>query len=389
MPPAVSTSDMPVSTALNKAFTQALSGFTPPPTTTPTTPAATPEAVTPPVETPVVTTPEPVTPEPKPVVTTPEPTVTPEPKVAVTPAVLDLEAAKAALKTPKSRENFDRLEQAKKEIEIQLVAERAKLVEMEEKLKTAVPPDYEEVKKQNQELIKTVEQLSLEHSPRFRQQFDSAMKTIEDKIKVDLAGTDVSPDDFIRWVKAPSSAEKTEKLNDILGSLSAVHQSKVGARMAQFEELADARQKTLDNFQTVRLQAEREQQQQQAKMREESATLFEETVKSMRETSAFFQEQEGNEAWNAHVKAIHAAARKTWLEPTTPESLARVTYQGHAFPLAVQVVNQLAEANAKMSQELAEIKKATAPVSASAPNNAVSNTPVSMGAVFRQAAGMS
>lgn len=187
--------------------------------------------------------------------------------------------------SPKARDNFAKLEEAKKAAEAErdkLKAEfdstNTKLKEYEEKLKTA--PNAEEFTAKEQkyqqqlaEFDQKLREVALEKHPAFIQQFDQPKQFLQNQLKDLAVSAGATPEDFQRAVKLGMS----EKLDEIRELLPTHAQRRWDAALTQMETVELQRQQALENGSSTMEQIQRRQQEEiqawQAKTLQENISL--------------------------------------------------------------------------------------------------------------------
>lgn len=162
--------------------------------------------------------------------------------------VLTIELPRSA--SPKANEQFNKLKEAIK-------AERTKAEPLAKKLEEAekqiealkknapVPTDYEDLKKQRDELDNIVKVSAVERHPQFKKYFDGKIAAATD-LAVSIAGTD-NKAAIEAALKMPDGSAKDSAIDDILSVLPQYKAVQLGSALAEFPKIQRERESELAN----------------------------------------------------------------------------------------------------------------------------------------------
>lgn len=288
----------------------------------------------------------------------PEPTVTeptePKATASVRPTAKDFRLVKEAK---------DAVEKKAAALEAEKAQLAAQLQELQTKLSTAVPADYDDIRKQNEELSATLERVSVESSPRFVREFDAPMKAELDRLRADVAGVEgFDVEGLVRAIQQPDGAERSEKLNEYLGNLNGVQLGRVNLRIAKFDERRDAKAEALKSHKEWKTALTQKEQAAAIENQKNNLKVIDSVIDLGIKKVPYLQKIEGNDAHNAGVDAVIKEARSMWSESQTPQTLAQVTLAGVLAPRVYAHAQQLFAENQALKKQIADMKSATAPV---------------------------
>jgi len=294
------------------------------------------------------------------------------------------ESAKVESNQSDKEINFERLRK--------LAEEKSKKLEETEKLlkdlQNQVHPDYDEIKKVNDELIKEIEKTNLERSPRFKDKYDKPLEKTLGTIKKTLSNTDVIADDIINIIKQPDSKERTQKLAEALDEMDKLSQGKVTKAIADFDDIRAQRQSELESPTNAYQQYKNEEAFNEKQSREQDILLINKTLENAEKTIEWFKEN-GNEEWDNLIKTARHQAKSMWTEKQPKEALADATFKASLTPIYEATISrQFAQIEA-LNKQLAELRATTPKNSAGISNSSESKSKSSGGAIeaFHRGAG--
>lgn len=239
----------------------------------------------------------------------------------------------------KARENFERLEKAKKEqeeranrLQAEYEAAQNKLKEYEEKLAKQPTFNPEEFTKKEQEYQQRVTELqqklqavSLEHSPEFIEKYEQPRQHLQGVLKELATNAGIDEKEFQRALNDP------DRLIEIRDSLQPREQYRWDAAVFNLEQANLNRELALKNWQQTYQNIQRDQEEtwktQRQRQLEQNLSIAKQVAEQSIETAVFAKEDpeiqaavrnaltglaggEGAEQWTAEAIMKHVAAAK-------------------------------------------------------------------------------
>ena len=303
-----------------------------------TPPVATQPAEKSPVETPVPPAEKPTTPP-----TTPAPATSAAPvEVKIPRTAKDWDAYKIAERR--------RLEE--KETEIANVRK-----ELEEARKAppvaAIADDDPRIlihKKTADELSERLRLVDITQHPKFKEYYDSKVNA-----QVDLAKRIVGAENaeaVSALLKLPDNGYRQEKIDELVGTLSPIQQSRIGSVLNSLEEIEFERSNQIEQAKKdyvayqEKTKTDSENKQKEAKTKAE--TMFSSVVSTLQNPKDkdglfIFQKQEGDEEWNKGVQERLDYAKNLLFGNQQPEALMKAALHASALPGVVKAYQNLVE----------------------------------------------
>lgn len=328
---------------------------------------------------------EPIKATPKPAVDTKSPVVEKKAEVADLKGDPSEGFSKQIEKVADKETNLANLRKKAEEAEVRATQLEARAKELEGK----VPLDYDQIKADRETLIKEIERVNVEKSPRFQEKYDKPIQATLTTIRKTLANTDSNPDEFSQIVQMPESKERTKKLSEMLEGLDRVSEGKVTTAIAEFDRLREGRQSEIANPSQTFQQIQQENELRSKQQKESSAKLMQDTIKNARDKIAWFKPIEGNEAWNQKIDNIEKRSWSFWTENHPPEQLAELTLAGAMAPVYAEALAHSYKEVERLQEELAQYKQATPANGAgnSTSTGTKGDKPIGALAAFRTATG--
>lgn len=338
-------------------FRQAMAGKapigTPEAPQAPPAPAAAPEAPKAPVAAPAApaSKDKPLVPDFKTIAPPPAPTP-PE------PAQPNPDAKETPEPAPGSKEfNFQQLEQKYKETQ-------AKLVELEKRAATpVVPPDYEALKTEREELSRKLSTYELTNDPMFREAFNQ-----KQKVQVDFAKNAVGPEKAgeIEEILSMKPGGKREKLiSELAEDLEQVQMTALVTAYQRFQELEIEKNQEISNAPETmeKIKARRtEAAAQQAQAERNQRLLFaDQELNIAANTWEEFRPKIGDDAHNKAVAENQAMVRSWCEQGTKPDAFSKIATWA-VFGI------RAADSLSKLKSEKAQLEAQIAALSSSQPS---------------------
>lgn len=241
-----------------------------------------------------------------------------------------------------------KLEQTEREYE----EAKKRLREVESK----VPTDYEQVKKDREELSKIIEAVALERSPEFKRKYDNKLESIISSIKKNLSSEDPETiSKFIHYVQAPDSPERIENLNSAVESLSGITRTRIESAIMDYERVNNERQSELSNAG----ESLKSQQNSLIKSQQDQVTKAKEVLASVRTEAEkeipFLRKVEGKEEWNKSIDVVHKVAEDYFLGQKDMPELAALTYKGVLYDRVVPFIESMQTEIDELNKKITEL----------------------------------
>lgn len=278
---------------------------------------------------------------PTPSTTTPEPAKAPETKPA--PAMVPSENEEE--KWPRDAKDWDKFKAKRREKEAQLVSERETIKAERDKLsseiaelkKSGPSPELEQFKKERDELSERLRMADIERHPRFKQYYDG--KTSEQiGLARAIVGKDLA-DQVSTLLQMPDSEFRTERINELVGNLSVMQQSRIGSVLNSLEQINSERAseivKAKTDFEKVSTFEKQRQEQAQQESIQKAQSVFDSFVKSAQDPQTglmTFQKKDGDSAWNNEVEARVQSARELLFGKASPETMIQAAIRAVSLP---------------------------------------------------------
>jgi hypothetical protein len=303
----------------------------------------------------------------------------------------------------KARENFERLEKAKKEqeerankLQSEHEALQTKLKEYEEKLSRQTQFDPTEFTKKEQEYQQRLQQLtselqavSLERDPEFIARYEQPRQQLTGLLKEMATSAGIEEKEFQRALNDP------DKLFEIRDSLSQRDQVRWDAAVLNIEQVNIQRNLALQNkeqtYQQLQQQRENEWKTQRQRQLDQNLALSEQVLQGITEQAAWLKEDpdtqtivrntlrglaggEGAEQWTAQEIMKHVAASKL----QTP-----ILQKQHA--IIESQTSEIEELKKKLSEHEEFIKKQYGSLPSTTPSNDGEKKPEKPRAIWEEA----
>lgn len=313
-------------------------------------------------------------------VETPKPE--PEPKPPVTPAAPAEPKPEAGDRPwPRSAKDWDAYKKADKERLDKLGTERdewrKKYEEGEKRWKEnpAIPPDYETVKKERDQLDQQLKTTAVENHPKFKAYFES--KTKEQLDLAERIGGE-NGKEIVELLKAPDGQWKDQRLTDLLAGLSPLQSSRIASVMNNLSQIANERQQAIEKAREGHDQLLK-QEQDKARERQDSALrLFDEMsaeIKDAKNGNLAYQPRDGDQKWNEAIAPRIEAAKALLFGKQEPRTMIRAAFDALSLPVVLEQTKALMQENDQLKSQIKELQAAQPTVTASG-NRTESAAPV-------------
>lgn len=271
------------------------------------------------------------------------------------PAKEDDEAAPPADATPKAKLDWSRATEARKQIK----AENKKLKEQLSQAKS--DPVIEAIKKENEELLRQLETVAIERSPRFQNQFANEATAIVEVAKQGLPKIADKLEAILRLPAGDYRAAQIEALGD---DVTPAQATALNVALLDMDKLNYRKNLVLNNQRDSWLRETREakaRQESDAKaQRQQWQDTFEETLASAQDHLPIYQVKEGDESWNKDVESAIELARRVYAgEDMEPVDLAKTALWAAAAPKILAQNLALIQENEALKKRVGDVSKAT------------------------------
>lgn len=251
--------------------------------------------------------------------------------------------------------NLANLRKAREESETRAKAAEARAKELEGK----IPPDYEQLKKDRDLLIREIEMRDITASPRFKEKYDKPLEQQLGQISKTLKTaklTDVKPEDFTVVVQMPESAERTAKLDELIEGLDRISGGKVLNAISEYDRVRDARAQEVDNPSEAWQAAQRDREQSEIVRLEDNKKSMASALAAAEKNIPWFKEIPENEAWNQKINSVKSRAWNFWEGKHSNDELSQLTLAGSMAPMLVEALTLAGHENDRLNAELSELR---------------------------------
>jgi hypothetical protein len=261
-------------------------------------------------------------------------------------------------------EHYKRLQVASKAKVDKVTAElTAARQELEAAKSRGVPEEIQaELKNYKEALAEreaVLERIAVQESPKFKERYTQAETAIAERLK--RYGTEMAMDTEKLDQALRSSPKRRIELLDEMGVEGAALSSVAGL-MNQYDLLQDDKTQFLSKSKEAHAQWQKEQAEaaasQEKEQTEREERVFSTVAEEMGKTYAPFQEVEGNEAWNAQVRALRDEAKKYFNGQVPLDQLARAVMKGVGAPVQEKIIARQQATIKELTAELAGLKTA-------------------------------
>ena len=298
-----------------------------------------------------------VEPTPPPVPTPPEPPKPPTQAAPTPPPEPPKPAAVAAPPAPEPRKQ----PRTSKEWDSYLLAEDARLKERDAKIselssrvsefeKAPKPaaiadddPRIVEAKKREDELSERLRLVDITQHPKFKAFYDGK-KNAQIEMAKKIVGAE-SSEQIATLLSLPDNAYRQEKIEELVGQLSPIQQSRIGSVLNSLNEIEIEREGQIEqakkDYTAYQEKAKKDGETRQAELKsnvEKGFTTVLSTLQNSKDKDGLFifQKQDGNEDWNKGVDERVAYAKNLIFGQNDPQALMRAAFHAAALPGVVK-----------------------------------------------------
>jgi hypothetical protein len=286
-----------------------------------------------------------------------------------TPREVKSEAGKNAWKTVKAER--DQLAKERDELRAKLESggkeSQTRISQIEAELNKAKaefdPVKFKQLSEEREQLWSTVRHLNVQALPEFKKNFTEPLKQLTQGVLASVSEADRPGLDWL--LKQPQSAQRDQKLDEIMIGLSPLAASRIGNTVTRIDEIRARMENVLAQEEEVSKQyeaqqaADRERQTAQKKLeREQVLSAVASSIRSQKFPG--LTEVDGDDKHNASVNAAFAQAEtltKELLDNPDAERIAKISFLATAYQAAIPSMKRQFE---KLQEAEATIAKLTA-----------------------------
>lgn len=257
------------------------------------------------------------------------------------------------------------LQAAKKELEDKIAASTT----------TEKNPDMERLEKENQALTERIMALDVTQDPRFTAYFENKTNA-----QFELAKRVVGPDkadELVKALKMPDTEElreiKEATIEEIMGGLSPIQQSRIGAVLNNLEGIKSERESEIAKAAGVKDRLKGQTEERNKAILANRNKVFGEVLSKLQDPKdgvPFYREIAGNDAWNKGVKERITIARKLLDgDGVTPQEVVNSAFAAVAYPQLMAVYADTVKAK---DAEIYKLQEQVKTLSAAQPNKGTS-----------------
>lgn len=274
---------------------------------------------------------------------------------------------------PRSAKEWKAFKEARaaqiKEKEKEISTIRAQLDDYKKKAETKVevPPEFETIKKERDELSERLRVADIVNHPRFKAYFDNKTNAQMELAKR-IVGTELS-ERAVRLLSLPDSDYRKEQLESFVAELSPFDQSRLGGVVNALNEISLEKQaeieKATKDYQAIKSREESERKTTQEKAQEAARKAYQTAVsKAQDEKDGLFvyQLKENDAEWNKGVQERLAGVEKLLSTPPdriNPEQVATIALWATALPEVLKSHYSVLKENEQLKSQIAGMTKAT------------------------------
>lgn len=267
----------------------------------------------------------------------------------------DWKAFKEAAKTREAEARKAERELVAKEYE-------ARLAEVAAKSSTS-PPDYEDIKKQRDELSETLRIANVEKHPDFIRHFNGRID-LQIATAKKIAGAEYA-DDIEKALKLPAGETRDAKVEEIACALSPMQQSRIAALVNVLDNIHDERQQVIanarENGETLaqRDKAAKEAAAAQSKQTFEKAFNTVLTQATDKENGNPVLMKTGDPEWDKGVDDRIALAKNIMFGNLQPDEYSKAALYAASLPATLKLVSELKAENKALQDKVKSLGSAT------------------------------
>jgi hypothetical protein len=263
-----------------------------------------------------------------------------------------------------------------------------KMTKLENQLKELENKDVDDLLKQVQaerdDLSERLKISSIERHPEFQQRFDAKIEQVIKNAQTTVG--EHNADNIERLLKMEDSDLRTDGIELIFAELSPSKQAKLGAMLAQVDDIGSERKAMLANaeesYHLLAASADNQREQHLAA----SNKVFDDVVSEAKNLE-IYQPREGEDEWNQQVDGRIQQARNIFTGDSDAQELARASLWAAAGPAYRELLRSQVELNRRLQAQIKGESGANPTVSTGSEKPA-EGEPKSFMEVFSEVTGM-
>ena len=235
------------------------------------------------------------------------------------------------------------------------------------------------------ELSEQLRVSSIERHPEFRRKFDDRISAVVKNAQSTVG--EHNADQIARLLKMDDSEMRTEGIEQIFAELSPSRQAKLGAMLAQVDDIRSERRMMLENSEESYKQLAAAGDAQREAHIAASNKLFDGVVGEARGLEVFAA-RDGDDEWNGEVNSRIEQARNIFTGDSDAEELARASLWAAAGPKYRELLKNAVELNRRLQAQIKGENVANPTVSGSRSDDSKASEGKSFMDVFAETSGM-
>lgn len=274
------------------------------------------------------------------------------------PAPVDAESSEAEPKTSTSKAGWKELKRLKAEAEEARTKAETRLKELEGRLSKYNDDEITRTKKERDDYEQRLKAFAIEHDPQFEQEYKSGVDRIKREAEQVLGDRSSR---FKSLLDLPDGEFKRQQLAQLIEDLDDFTKQDVYGLMRDHRKLSTDKQLKIENARNnwEKLQAIERQRQQEGFQK--FMQKFDDTLRQWQDPKdgiPALQLKDGDDAHNNAVREAVQRARDVFSGKLTEEETIKAALWAASAPNILNNLNTLAQENARLKQEIAELKVA-------------------------------
>lgn len=273
---------------------------------------------------------------------------------------------------PRSAKEWKAFKEARaaqiKEKEKEISTIRAQLDDYKKKAETKVevPPEFENIKKERDELSERLRVADIVNHPKFKAYFDNKTNAQLELAKR-IVGNELA-DKAVRLLSLPESDYRKEQLESFVAELSPFDQSRLGGVVNALNEIGLEKQaeieKATKDYQAIKSREESERTTAQQKAQENARKAYQNAVSKAQDAKEglfVYQLRENDPDWNKAVQERLQGVEKLLSTPPDqiqPEAVATIALYATALPEVLKSHYTVLKENEQLKAQIAGLTKA-------------------------------
>ena len=246
----------------------------------------------------------------------------------------------------RSASDFKKLKEERDNNKRELEKVQAKLAEME---KADTQNLMKQLEEERDELSARLKVSAIEKHPDFQRQYDSKITQVIENAKATVG--EHNGERIERLLRMDESEMRTDGIEAIFAELSPARQAKLGAMLAQVDDVRSERAAMLEDADASYKKLMEGQDAQREAHMDASNKLFDDVLDRARNLP-MYQLREDDEEWNAGVKEMEDQARNVFAGGQSAETLAEASLWAASAPWLYKRLGETLELNRKLQDQV-------------------------------------